>query len=67
MLQISEILPSLRTLTYDSEAERTLDTPTQRSCQFIKVYKPPVVNVVVVRPFEEEEEERGVITVSSAT
>ena len=50
-----KILPSLRTSTY--EAERTLDSPRRLSRQGTS---PLVVSVVVVGPFEEEEEGTGV-------
>jgi len=50
------ILPSLRTLT--NEAERTFDSPRQRSNQGAQ--KPLVVSGVVVVPFEEEEEWIGI-------
>ena len=49
-----EILPSLRTLT--NQTERTLDLSTRRNRQGTTL----VVNVVVVGPFEEEEEGTGV-------
>ena len=48
-LESQEILPSLRTFT--NEAERTLDLPRRRSR-----------HVVVVGPFEEEEEGTGVVS-----
>jgi len=50
-----KILPSLRTSTY--EVERTLDSPRRLSRQGTS---PLVVSVVVVGPFEEEEEGTGV-------
>jgi len=49
-------LPSLRTFT--NEAEQTLDLPRRRSRW--PGHKPLVVNVVVVVPFEEEEEGSGI-------